>query len=259
MQPGIEQLQVSWTLPLPSSVPPTDGMAGLFKTHSATAGVLLAAVVALCGIRPVLGIPETEATRKLSVIPVFIIADEKGNPLPIPREKALLLPLYLDREQAQTELANARKANPNLKAQLLPVPLDAAQTRIAEVNKTLSGRKVVAAVVPRRRDREQAIQLLRRQGLDDKAIREGLVLPVFFTRPFLTVQTPEGQRALFFLDYASMEQALTRIPERSKLQPQVADITVVLAEIIKQPKDSFAFFPTPEYFQLLQQQPRQKR
>jgi hypothetical protein len=137
------------------------------------------------------------------------------------------------------------------------VPLNAAQARIAEVNKTLTDRKLVAAVVPSRRDREQAIQLLRRQGLDDKAIRDGLVLPVFFTRPFITVKTPQGERALFFLDYASMEQALSRIPERSKLQPQAADITAVMAEIIKQPKDNYAFFPTPEYFRLLDQQSRQ--
>jgi hypothetical protein len=232
-------------------------MHGRSQKRFAMAGMLSAAAVVSCGLRPALAIPEAEATKKLSVIPVFIVADDKGNPLPIPREKALLLPLYLDREQAEKELANARKANPNLKAQLLPVPLNAAQSRIAEVNKTLPDRKVVAAVVPSRRDREQAIQLLRRQGLDDKAIRDGLVLPVFFTRPFITVKTPQGERALFFLDYASMEQALSRIPERSKLQPQAADITAVMAEIIKQPKDNYAFFPTPEYFRLLDQQSRQ--
>lgn len=232
-------------------------MPSRFRNRFATAGMLLAAMLATYTIRPALGIPEAEATKKLSVIPVFIVADEKGNPLPIPREKALLLPLYLDRGQAQTELANAQKANPNLKAQLLPVPLNVAQARIAEINKTLTDRKVVAAVVPRRRDREQAIQLLRRQGLDDKSIRDGLVLPVFFTRPFITVKTPQGEQALFFLDYASMEQALSRIPDRNKLQPQAADITAVLAEIIKQPKDNYAFFPTPEYFKLMEMQSRQ--
>lgn len=233
-------------------------MPGSLQNRFATAGLLLATVLCLGTVRPAQAIPEAAATQKLSVIPVFIVADEKGNPLPIPREKALLLPLYLDRDQAQRELNNAQKANPNLKAQLLPVPLNAAQARIAEINKTLTDRKVVAAVVPRRSDREQAVQLLRRQGLDDKAIREGLVLPVFFTRPFITVKTPQGEQALFFLDYASMEQALSRIPDRNKLQPQVADITAVLAEIIKQPKDNYAFFPTPEYFRLMEQQSGQR-
>jgi hypothetical protein len=41
--------------------------------------------------------------------------------------------------------------------------------------------------------------------------------------------------------------------ERPKLKPQVADLSVVLQEIIKSPKDNFVIFPTPDYFRLVKE------
>lgn len=56
---------------------------------------LIAGPVAVLGAMsaaPALAIPEAEAIKKLQVIPVFVITDANGIPLPIPRDEALVLP-----------------------------------------------------------------------------------------------------------------------------------------------------------------------
>ena len=112
-------------------------------------GLLLGAGLTLAAPDRALAIPEAEAIKKLEVIPVFVLADEKGIPLPIPREKALLLPLYLERAKADQELANLRKASPSLKAQVLAIPLNVMNERVAELNKQLKDKTkpLVAPVV----------------------------------------------------------------------------------------------------------------
>ena len=114
---------------------------------------------------------------------------------------------------------------------------------------------LVAPVVGNDADRQQAIALLKAQGLTDKQINEGLNIPVFFTKPFLTVTTPEGPRGVFYLSYETLQNSLAKLPagDRDKLKPQVADLTAVLREIIKSPQDNYVIFPTPEYFRLVQE------
>ena len=202
-------------------------------------------------------IPEAEAYKKLQVVPVFVITDPKGVPLPIPREKALVLPLYLDSSQANRELAALNKTNPTVKAVVTPVPLNVMNDRVVELNKQLKDKSkpLVAPVMVSDSDRQQAVTLLKAEGLTEKQIQEGLSVPVFFTRPFLTLNTPEGPRGVFFLGYGELQRALSQVPEaeRPKLKPQVADLSVVLQEIIKTPKDNFVIFPTPEYFRLVKE------
>jgi len=202
-------------------------------------------------------IPEAEAYKKLQVVPVFVITDPKGVPLPIPREKALVLPLYLDSSQANRELAALNKTNPTVKAVVTPVPLNVMNDRVVDLNKQLKDKSkpLVAPVMVSDSDRQQAVTLLKAEGLTEKQIQEGLSVPVFFTRPFLTLNTPEGPRGVFFLGYGELQRALSQVPEaeRPKLKPQVADLSVVLQEIIKTPKDSFVIFPTPDYFRLVKE------
>lgn len=93
-------------------------------------------------------ITEAVASKKLSVIPVFVLTDEKGTPLPIPRDKDLILPLYLDRAKAEAELAAFRKTNPSVKVKLLPIPLNVANEKILELNKQLKTKKLFGAVIP---------------------------------------------------------------------------------------------------------------
>jgi hypothetical protein len=81
---------------------------------------------------------------------------------------------------------------------------------------------------------------------------------VFFTKPFLTINTPQGQRGLFFFRYDDLQKALSGTADAGKLELQAADLTAALREIIKAKEDVFVFFPTPEYFTLVQQQQQQQ-
>ncbi len=218
-------------------------------------GLVLGAGLSLMTPQRAQAIPEAEALKKLAVIPVFVLADDKGVPLPIPRDKALLLPLYLERAKADEELANLRKTSPGAKAQVLAIPLNVMNERVAELNKQLKDKSkpLVAPVVVNPRDRQQAVALLKQQGLSDKQIEDGLSVPVFFARPFLTINTPQGPRGVFFLSYDELQKALANVPDRDKLKPQVADLTAVMREIIKAPEDSYVIFPTQEYFRLVRE------
>jgi hypothetical protein len=232
----------------------------LHRTLSLLSGPLLAAatLVSLPPVllpRPAVAIPEAEAIKKLAVIPVFLLTNDQGVPLPIPRDKTLILPLYLERSMAERELANFNKANPKLKAQVLALPLNVATEKVDELNKQLKdGRTLVAPIVTREQDRQQAVAILKKQGLSDKQIQEGLNTPVFFTKPFLTINTPEGQRGVFFFRYDELQKALAAVPDNKKLEPQAADLTAALREIINAKDDVFVFFPTPEYFSLVEEQ-----
>ena len=226
---------------------------------SLAAAPLLAASP-LLATAPALAIPEAEAIKKLAVIPVFVLTNPQGVPLPIPRDKTLILPLYLERSQADKEMANFNKANPQIKAQVLALPLNVANDKVDELNKQLKdGRTLVAPVVSREQDRQQAIAILKKQGLTDKQIQDGLNTPVFFTKPLLTINTPQGQRGVFFFRYDDLQKALAGVQDAKQLEPQAADLTAALREIIKAKDDSFVFFPTPDYFALVQQQQQQQK
>lgn len=228
---------------------------------SAVSSMVLSAglAVAAAGVAadPALAIPEAEAIKKLQVVPVFVITDANGVPLPIPQEKQLVLPLYLESAKANQELAALNKSNPNLKAGVVALPLNVMNEKVVELNRQLKDKSkpLVAPILGNDGDRTQAIKILKEQGLTDQQIREGLNVPVFFTKPFLTIKTPEGPRGVFFFSYENLQNALAQMPvaERQKLKPQVADLTAVLREIINAPNDSFTIFPTPEYFRLVKE------
>ena len=204
---------------------------------------------------PAQAIPEADAIKKLQVVPVFVLTDSKGVPLPIPRDQDLVLPLYLESAKANEQLAALNKSNPSLKAGVVALPLNVMNEKVTELNKQLKDQKktLIAPIIGNDGDRAQAVKLLKEQGLTEQQIREGLNVPVFFTKPFLTINTPEGPRGVFFFSYENLQNALGKLPvaEREKLKPQVADLTAVLREIINAPKDSFTIFPTPEYFRLV--------
>jgi hypothetical protein len=216
-----------------------------------------AIVSALVGGSAARAIPEADAIKKLEVIPVFLLTDDKGTPLPIPREKNLILPLYLESAKANDQLAALRKSNPAMKATVVAVPLNVMNAKVAELNKQLKDKTkpLVAPIIVNDQDRQQAVTLLKAQGLTEKQINEGLSVPVFFTKPFMSIKTPQGQRGVFFLSYQELQNSLSKLPpaDRDKLKPQVADLTAVLREIIKVPEDNYVIFPTPEYFRLVKE------
>jgi hypothetical protein len=196
------------------------------------------------GVGPARAIPAEQALRKLAPITVYVITDGGGQPLPIPRGKTLVLPLYLDPQRVRAEVSNVSRANPGLKAQALPLPLPVANDRVRAMRGQLKeGYTLVAPFVPYRSDLDQAAAILRRQGLDDKRIRSGLTLPIFYALPPLLSSRAEGQRRLLFLRYDDLQRALSRLPAKGRPQPQVADITAILRDIAAAPSDLYVFAP----------------
>ena len=113
-------------------------------------------------------------------------------------------------------------------------------------------------------DRQQATLLLKQQGLSDKQIQDGLAVPVFFTKPFLSLTPSQlGDKSgmavepklVFFMSYASLQAAIAKLPsaKQASLKPQVAELSAVLRQIIQSPQDRYVIFPTADYFQLIQQ------
>jgi len=189
-------------------------------------------------------IPEQEALDKLSVIPVHLLVDAKGVPLPIPNKTTLLLPLYLDRQRALGELQRIHSSHPDLQVQLATLPLSQANAVVAGLKKDLKPAYTLSApVIPRRQDLEQATVLLRQKGLSDSQIKQGLTVPIFFTRPFLTSQTPEGERGLLFLNYEDLQKALSSQPSLPR-RVEAADITAILHRLMQTQQDLFVFLPS---------------
>jgi len=221
--------------------------------------LISALAVGICTFVPlrVEAIPESEAIKKLQFIPVFVITDGDGVPLPIPRGESLVLPLYLEEARAYKELQSLIKTNPELAktAGVTPVPLNIMNAKVVELNNQLvdKSKELVAPVVMNEKDIRQAYSLLRNDGLSDDEIKRGLNVAVFFTDPFLTLNTPDGPKGVFFLSYSELEKALENVPpnERRKLKPRVADLSAVLNQITKAREDSFVIYPTREYFRLV--------
>lgn len=187
-------------------------------------------------------IPEQQALEKLRVIPVHLLVDSQGVPLPIPNKTTLLLPLYLDRQRALGELQRLRTSNPAVKVQLATLPLSQANAIAADLKQDLKpGYTLLAPVVPRPEDLQKAILLLQQKGLNESQIKKGLTVPIFFTRPFLTSQTPDGERGLLFLSYQDLQRALLSQPSTPPRRIEVADITAVLHRLMQTPQDLFVF------------------
>lgn len=238
----------------------------MFRVRSVTPGrawIAVAAMLSLVlssGLAPAArAIPEEEAIRKLAVIPVFMITDAKGVPIPIPRDKTLVLPLYLDRAKAEKEAALILQQNPSAQVKVVPMPMDVANQQVSAMSRQLKpGYTLVAPMVPLASDLKQAESILRSQGVSQEKIRQGLTVPVFFSKPFITLKTPQGERGVFFTSYDDFQKALEQTGGRTKVTPQVADITAVLREITQTANDVFIFQPTQEYFRLVQEQERRR-
>jgi hypothetical protein len=222
-------------------------------------------------LTPAQAIPEAEAMKKLAVVPVFVLTDSKGVPLPIAKDKTLVLPLYLEKTRAEAELAMLQKANPSLLAKLAAIPLGTMITKVKQLQLQLKDRSrtLVAPVISNPADRQQASLMLKQQGLSDKQIQAGLAVPVFFTKPLLSLsitqpagktQAPTEPKLVFFMSYASLQAAIAKVPsaKRASLKPQVADLSAVMRQIIQSPQDRYVIFPTADYFQLVQKQNQQR-
>ena len=208
---------------------------------------------------PALAIPEEAAIKKLAVIPVFLLTSEQGIPLPIPRGDNLILPMFLQKDRANQELATFEKANPNAKAKVSAIPMNVANDKVNEMNIKLKdkGKQIVSPIVGSATDMNQAVSILEKQGVSKEDIQKGLSVPVFFHKPFLTIKTPEGSRGVFFMTYKDATTAASKV-QGTKPEILAVDLTNALAQIIDEKEDRFVFYPTAAFFALMKEQPAAK-
>ena len=133
------------------------------------------------------------------------------------------------------------------------LPMTDQKKKVNEINKKLTDKKLVAPVISSEIDMSKAVELLRKQGVSEKDINEGLSVPVFFSKPFITVNTPKGTKAVFFLSYNDAAAAAAKITG-TKVELLAADLTVALGRMIETKNDEFVFYPTPAFFKLMQEQ-----
>ena len=229
-------------------------MKSVFKAARSFALGAAACLPLLAPTLPLRAIPEADALKKLAVIPVFLVTNEQGSPIPIPQgDKNLLLPMFLDQAKAQKELDAFNKANPAAKARVTPIPMNLANDKVNEINKKLTDKKLVAPVISSDADMAKAVELLRKQGVSEKDINEGLSVPVFFSKPFITINTPKGTKAVFFLSYSDAAAAAAKI-QGTKVEMLAADLTVALGRMIESKNDEFVFYLTQAFFKLMQEQ-----
>ena len=87
-------------------------MQDVFNRLRSLAAAASAALPLALMAAPALAIPEEQALKKLSVIPVFLLTSEQGVPLPIPQgNDKLLLPMFLQKSRAEQELVTFKKTN----------------------------------------------------------------------------------------------------------------------------------------------------
>ena len=204
---------------------------------------------------PAFAIPEEAALKKLAVIPVFLLTSEKGIPLPIPRGDNLILPMFLQKDRANEELATFEKANPNATAKVSAIPMNAANDRVNQMNIKLkeTGKQIVTPIVGSSEDMNQAVAILEKQGVSKEDIQKGLSVPVFFHKPFLTIKTPEGSRGVFFMTYKDATNAAGRV-QGAKPEIMAVDLSNALAQIVDEKEDRFVFYPTTAFFALMKEQ-----
>ena len=230
-------------------------MQDVFAQMRSFAAAAFAAIPLALSATPALAIPEDEALKKLSVIPVFLLTSEQGVPLPIPQgDDKLLLPMFLQKTRAEKELSTFKKTNPQAKAKVSAIPMNVANDRVNEMNQKLEadGKKIVTPVVGAPVDLQQATAILRKQGVSTEDIQKGLSVPVFFHNPFITVKTPNGVKGVFFLSCGDATRASKSI-QGANPEIQAADLTNALAQMIEDKEDNFVFYPTSDFFTLMKE------
>ena len=231
-------------------------MKSVFKAARSFALGAAACLPLLAPTLPLRAIPEADALKKLYVITVFIITDDKGRPIPSPGlsegDNQLPLPLFLDQLRAKKELESINKSLPEMKARVTPVPLSVILEDVKTVNSKLQGKKFVPLVISQGSDRDKAVELLRKSGVSEKDITQGLQVPVFFSEPNISINTPKGPKIVFFLSYDDAFSAINQIKDK-KMELMVSDFFQVLDRIIKTKDDLFMFYPSKFFIKSVQE------
>ena len=214
----------------------------------------------LIGGQSARAIPEEQAWDKLSVIPVFFIANKENNafsavqPQTQNQKAHREMSGYLDMNMAGSELERLKTVfGPAQVLNLRVMNLDTLISVMKENNKA----REVKGELPTRLDligplgdRELAIKYLKQDGIPNSSLSSSLRIPVFFSEPPITLKEPGGgSKQLLFLIHGDLVDAINRLPygKRDKVKIKAVDLYDAIKLIIDQDEDIFSFYPTPAY------------
>ena len=216
-----------------------------------------AVVLSIASVLPARSLSLGDTQKKLEVIAVFALVNDKGEFYRITQGDTLVIPLYLQASAAKDQLEQLLKSQQGLKGRIRAFSLNVFYEQANELRKNAesSGKKLATPIVIPESDMAKAVQILRSEGMPDAKITAGLRTPVFFAEPMLTAKTPNGERQVFFVDYSQLQQGIAALPAdiRGGVKERVADLDVILSLIQESQKDQYVFMPSEDYSRLRQE------
>ena len=201
-----------------------------------------------------MSIEPAEARRKLEVVAVFVLVNRNGDFYQISRASADIIPLYLKESDAKTQLtkllSSREKADARIQAYSLNIFYDKAD-KLRSTYKS-SNKDLHTPIIVSSADHAKAVEILKKEGLQEAVIEKQLTVPVFFTEPMIAARSSGGQREVFFMTYEQLLQGMASLPSeiRGRAKKRVANLEVVMKLIEDANEDKYAFMETPEYSRL---------
>ena len=209
---------------------------------------------------PAKAIPVKQAWSKLSVIPVFIVVNEKQHPYVIKQPATVLQQAHLEMTGflemgAATEELNRLQAElpKDRKFKLMVMTLNnvlnmlnTANEKKQKIDQLVTKLDLVGPLG----DKELALRYMKRQGVSSSSLASGIEIPVFFSEPSLILNSEDrSKKNLLFLQHSDLLKVADQLPEdkRSELKVKVMELSDVIKVIVSEKKDVYAFFPTPAF------------
>ena len=185
-------------------------------------------VPALTGYRSAIALPESEILKRLNIVPVFIITDQKGNLIPAfipnPKDKTKKLQFvsfFTSHKEAQTVIARLKTSNPEVGniAKVTTISLGQAYNLKKE---NAAKKEVLFDFRPIKQQVDYALAILEQDGQSVKGFNS---IPLFFltektnkTLP-LTIGSGEQQFTPFYFSKQDVQGVLNQLKTQ---QPQMA-------------------------------------
>ena len=217
-------------------------------------GIVSAASLNLSLVCPAISITPEDAQKKLEVIAVFALVNERGEFYEVSLDETIVVPGYLKASTAQKQLDNLLNTKKELKGTIVAFSLNLFNKKVAQLLKLAEskGINMKSTIVVEQPDMVKAREILKSEGRSDSEIEKGLRVPIFFAEPMLLGKTSAGMRQVFFASYSQLREALEALPEekRKGIKERVADLDVVLDVIKNTDEDIYAFAATRDYVTL---------
>lgn len=184
---------------------------------------------------PAMALPEQEVIQKLSLVPVFTIADERGAPLiASSQEGDSRAGAFFSRQDAEEFVAQLQQRQPELAQRVRVVPVSLGQIYQLDRQRENQADDVDFTYVPAEEQVQLARTLLEQQGQDADRFQG---VPLFIARigenqSYLTVER-NGQQAIpFFFEKEQVQQLLERYRQQQPDQAQNVQIDVTTLQSV---------------------------